>query len=442
MSEPDRPGTTMAGAARVAITPPLGIILSGFPVPDRRAEEIHDDLYASALVLGEGAARVALVSLDLTAIDAKTAARTRILIRERIGIEPDRIMLWATHTHSAPAVPVGPLFDEGVLNRLDEHYVEQLPASIARVVEAAANRAARASVGFALGCVDPPVGRNRRHNDGPFDPELPLLVVADMDGRPRAAIVSHSCHPTVLHAHSPAVTGDLAWGVREELADRLGEDTVLLYATGAAGDQSTRRSRRGTTFDEARRLGGLVADATAAGIEIARLADDPSRLRACTAPVTLPLRQLPDRATAERSFREAEAALEAAQADGTDRAAIRTAEVNLLGARHTARYAAIQEANPYPATATVEIQAIAIGDVHVLGLPVELFLELGQQIRARAPRPTLLVCYANDLAGYVVTPAAADEGGYEPNVTLLAPEAAEILVDSAVELLHRLDASG
>jgi hypothetical protein len=40
----------------------------------------------------------------------------------------------------------------------------------------------------------------------------------------------------------------------------------------------------------------------------------------------------------------------------------------------------------------------------------------------------------------VVTPSAAAEGGYEPNVTLLAPEAARLLVDAAVELLIALEA--
>ena len=53
-----------AGAAQVGVTPPLGIHLAGsFEV--RPAEDVHDPLYAKAVVLSDGDTHLALVLLDL-----------------------------------------------------------------------------------------------------------------------------------------------------------------------------------------------------------------------------------------------------------------------------------------------------------------------------------------------------------------------------------------
>src|SRR6218665_1793066 len=50
-----------AGAARADITPPLG---SDMPAWARKADGVHDPLYARALVLDDGTERIAIVSLD------------------------------------------------------------------------------------------------------------------------------------------------------------------------------------------------------------------------------------------------------------------------------------------------------------------------------------------------------------------------------------------
>ena len=44
-----------------------------------------------------------------------------------------------------------------------------------------------------------------------------------------------------------------------------------------------------------------------------------------------------------------------------------------------------------------------------------------------------MACYANDYIGYVIPPAAYDEGGYEAGITFCTPEAEGMFVDAAVE---------
>ncbi len=49
-----------------------------------------------------------------------------------------------------------------------------------------------------------------------------------------------------------------------------------------------------------------------------------------------------------------------------------------------------------------------------------------------------VACYANHYIGYVVPPGAYDDGGYEPGVTLLSPEAEGISKREALALLQEV----
>lgn len=91
-------------------------------------------------------------------------------------------------------------------------------------------------------------------------------------------------------------------------------------------------------------------------------------------------------------------------------------------------------------TKTTEVQALAIGDeLAIVGLPGEIFAELGLSLRERSPfRHTLVLGLANEAIGYVPTRRAYDEGGYEPTSSRLQPGAGEQLVDEALTLLTSL----
>lgn len=91
-------------------------------------------------------------------------------------------------------------------------------------------------------------------------------------------------------------------------------------------------------------------------------------------------------------------------------------------------------------THATEVQALAIGDdLSIVGLPGEIFAELGLSLRERSPfRHTLVLGLANEAIGYVPTRRAYDEGGYEPAASRLEPGGGERLVDEALALLTGL----
>ena len=76
----------------------------------------------------------------------------------------------------------------------------------------------------------------------------------------------------------------------------------------------------------------------------------------------------------------------------------------------------------------------------MLGLPGEVLIEVGLQIKEKAGLENLVVVtIANDSIGYVCHDKAYDEGGYEPvSGTNLARGAGEKLVEEALDLLDGL----
>jgi hypothetical protein len=92
--------------------------------------------------------------------------------------------------------------------------------------------------------------------------------------------------------------------------------------------------------------------------------------------------------------------------------------------------------------ATLEIQALRLGPVALVGVPNEVFTELGQAIQVRSPYAhTLVVELANGCEGYLPTPRAFAEGGYETMLarsSKLVPEAGAQVVEKALEVLGEL----
>jgi hypothetical protein len=84
-----------------------------------------------------------------------------------------------------------------------------------------------------------------------------------------------------------------------------------------------------------------------------------------------------------------------------------------------------------------EVQLVTLGPLRLLGLPGEVFTEIGLDLRVAAGRgPLLLAGYANDDVRYVMTDDAYVHGEYETVGTPLAVGSADALRDAATALLR------
>src|SRR6267378_3401272 len=96
-------GKLLAGVARIKLEPPLGLAMAGYGNRVGRAAGVHDDLAAQALVLSDGASKVAIAGVDVLAIGQRIADYIRERVAAKSDIDADAIMICATHTHSGPA---------------------------------------------------------------------------------------------------------------------------------------------------------------------------------------------------------------------------------------------------------------------------------------------------------------------------------------------------
>jgi len=336
--------------------------------------------------------------------------------------------------------PIATSGDENV-PAADPHVVRFIEDRIIECAIRAANDPKPAEAGLVVADATG-VGTNRRDPDGTRDLDVPVLVVRDAAShKPIAAMLVCCMHPTVLHEDSTLISGDFPAMARQQLQrGTFGDDSVVLYHTGPAGNQSPRHVTRANTFAEAERLGGILADAVATMIPAIVYAPN-VHLGIRKLEVCLPLRSFPSEADARAKLERAAERLADLRASGAPRTAIRTAEVDWFGAEETltlARAAADGTLNhAADASMPAEIQIVSIGDWNFVAWPGEMFVEFGLAVKRQRPS-TFVISYANgELQGYLVTKEAAEEGGYESqNAIFRSPESGELLVAKTLELLR------
>jgi len=407
-------GAFKGGTAKVDITPPIGAWLSGYGSRKKPSEGILDPLYAKALVLGDGREKIAIVSADLLWVPLEMTNEIRQKVQEKIGIPQENIMICGTHTHFAPKIDrIAKTWPDAAVAEIDESYVQILKKKIFDSIMLADADSKQVSLGVGKGEMTEIVYNRRTKKPdgtvamtfnlpaasedltfGPVDPELCVLRVEDSDGALVAAVVNYACHPVsgdpmrdkffYISADYPAYTARVI---------EQAEGGNCIFLLGTAGNiNPVRLNRTHPRMQTGKALGGAVLR----HIQFTQPCGDVS-ISALKQPVRLPIKKdLPP----ERKI-----------SIGKD-----------------------------AQTQDTEIQVLRIGDVYIVGLPGEVLVEIGLEIKAKAGIENLfVVSIANDAVGYVCQRAAYKEGGYEPGSgTNLAPGAGEIITERALELIEQI----
>ena len=118
-----------AGACAVDIAPAKLPVLVNGGFLQSQAAGIKDPIRAKCLVLDDGTTRLAFVVVDTCMMPRELIDQAKALAQEKTGLRGDRILVSATHTHSAPAAM-------GALGcPADDTYVKILPGKIAQSIE-------------------------------------------------------------------------------------------------------------------------------------------------------------------------------------------------------------------------------------------------------------------------------------------------------------------
>lgn len=435
------PGSLIAGAQRVVITPPVGVDLCGFGGRKGPSAGVHDDLRACALYLSGGELEILIITADLIGLHHEEVAEVRAGIRERTGIDPAGVMVSCSHTHSGPATHC-----LRCLGKQDEEYLAELKLKLVGLAQFAKSSAQPAQAGAARQPVS--VGINRREargseivlgvNEGGLTaPYVDALYVDDVEGNPIARLFCHAAHAVTLGGDNLLISGDWPGYAQRELERCCGGDCVALFMQGCCGNINSHP--RGT-FDIAQSQGRTVASAVLQADSRAPRDKAPA-LGAVSEVMGLPLMDPPPLEEAERIHSDALAQAQAAQGSGNPRT-----EMMYEGlVQWAAGVLALAKAGPAKRELPYEIQALRVGDLGILGLPGEVFVEYALNIDKASPLPlTAVAAYTNGNIGYVPTAAAYAEGGYEVEsaicyygTTMQTPESEELILRQAERLAQQ-----
>lgn len=431
-----------AGFSKVSISPAIGAPLAGFAARQGVSQGIHDELFARALILKNGETIVALISVDLLALSGDFIKRVRAGIQRETGISSEAITIASTHTHAGP-VTITTFFNPE--ESVDGAYMDSLASWIEQAVTTALENRFAARVGVGAGRVAG-VGVNRRSPDQrPVDEEVGILKIDDDRGRTRAVFLNYSCHPTVLGPDNLLITGDFPSFAIEQIEQTLGSDGFAMFANGTQGNISMGHSSElsaigivtpGRTFQRAAELGHLLADATLEALP--NIATDGSpALAATTMPVNLPLKDYPTLEETFRALAEADERLTTLEREGASAEEVMPAKTQRLYASITNFYA--REAQGLPnGHLPIELQAVRIGNAVFVAVPAEVFVEIGLTVKRQARHKVFILGIANGYIGYLPTKEAYEVGGYEVVSSKCRPEAADVLIESVVNLSNNL----
>jgi len=447
----------LAGASTVNITPPLAY-------PHYRGESIgvHDSLYAKALVIKQGENTVAIVICDLLWIERSLSSSVRLQISEKTGIPYSNIIIAGTHTHTGPAYhpnmleltgTLRPPFDEDKSSDVRDSYLNTLSVKIAKSVilanKSVGNVQIETGVGLANGIsfnrrfimkdgkvvFNPGVGNiDAILPAGPVDPQVGIVMLRKIsDNSPIAVLSNFGVHADTFGG--ARFSADYPGFLAQALSSAIGGGCISIFATGPCGDLNhvnvqSKDKKRLSTKD----IGEHLSDVIVKEIPSLKQIGNPF-LSIRSQFVYAPLQEYTD---SELIWANDESAKplhkESAFLERRRRLKIRSLE----RLRRTEAIAPTVERERWKLP--LEVQVIGIGkDLAIVGLPGEVFVELGLAIKKASPfKTTLVIELTNSHIAYVPTRKAFSEGSYETINSRLAPGGGEMMVEAAINLLNEI----
>lgn len=456
----------MAGSAMIDLTPPLGTHLAGSEAGMHRpAKVINDPLFVKALVLESGGKKICILSMDLLIVTQEWTDRIRQAASLRYGFQADAVMVHVVQNHSAPTLG-HMMFDKDFPNLPAEieylrggetvYYeyacekaIEAIGAALKDMKpvrlafgsavrdDLASNRRAVTKDGKVVmpGLWEPPLGPTYiKYMEGPMDPEVAVVCLREKEGAGSSMILHYTCHPVnVFCTKSYTISGDWPGAWSAAMRKRAGRKCVPLVLNGCCGNINPWSPfRPGFKMDHVRMGNELAATSRLIlqGMQFADVGKLDLRVRR----IRIPLKK-PDRKRVAWARKILEAHPEPLWSKGVKKGidpewfrAASIISVELM--RRRSQYL------------KYEIQVARIGDVAIVGLPGEPFVEGQLAIKIGSPAKCTIVAHAmTHYVGYIPTHEAFPHGGHEVDFSYWAkldPCALDMVVKNTLEMLAEI----
>lgn len=432
----------------IDITPPAGIEFCGNIREDNTARGTHDPLYCNVILLESGGIRTLMMAFDWLGMDKEDATRLRRLAGQAAGVEVDRVIVSATHTHSGPHIITQFGFsdrtpeEETYLRQVFEKIVcrvRDLPAVLEDVTLWRGGKKIKTlSFNRRLRMADGSLAMNWMPVDpddvigttGPIDPSMMVIGIRRTNGSFMSIMVNFTLHAAILVGQDWLWSADYIYYLRKTLWEAFPAKPVIHFTNGAEGDVNHlnyKDPHQLEGFDEAERIGAAVGRGVLKALEDITVM--PDRLECVTASVMLNRRTIPDGLLrwAKLKWERCGGKIPSLHHGIPDEFYAR--EI-LVMAGFTDREHAI------PMT------AMLLGDVAAVTLPGEIFCRIGLDIKEASPfEHTITFGLSQDYCGYIPDRKAFLEGGYEPRTgsgSRYAEDSCDRIEAAAKSLLARL----
>lgn len=451
------------GFARANITPMMGIGIVGYFVP-RFAEGVLDELYVNALALGAGDEKAVVLTLDNCGISRDVAMDFAASVSKAAGIPEEAVILHCTHTHTAPPLidPAMPEALNGDFTSVDPQkekaYYEFVRSRLCDAAQFALADLKPARMGYGVGQA-PNIAFVRRFrmkdgsvqtNPGVDNPNIDHPI-GDVDERVNVlrfdresdsiVLVNFGDHPDVVGGN--LISGD--WpALTRDVVEKVLDNTKCIVFNGVQGDVNhvNVHPRGGYLngmfhdFDDVSRgyshaqyMARVVTGGVLQAFDKVKFVDVDSisfLRRTIEVPSNMP--------TAEELV-DAEK-IHALHEAGRD------AELPYSGMMLTTKVAEagrMVKLQNGPESFPMELSALAIGPVALIGIPGEPFTGIGRGLKlAEGWDLVLPCCLTNGNEGYFPMQEAYDEGGYESQSSFFKAGVAEFLIEEGTKVLNDL----
>lgn len=421
---------------------------------------VHDELYARCLALDNGETTLIFVVCDSCMIPRSMFDEAKRIVHEATGVPLENMLLSTTHTHSATAADWCHL--TGIPNSEYQRFVTRRMADGMR---RALNNLEPARIGWGVG-LEPRHVFNRRwfvketaqmtnplHGGkdlvrmnptpgskdlirpaGPVDPEVGVLSVLAVNGRPIAVLANYALH-YIGGMAAGEISADYFGAFAENLKNRLCGATqdpgfVAIMSNGTSGDVNN------INFFQS------PPPRRAPYEQIQVVANDLARV---TEQV---VRSIQYRDWVPLAVKQTELSL--AVRKGSNAEVVRARET-VARFKHAPAVGGFPpdwreretiDLSTYPDRVSMILQAVQVGDLGITAAPCEIFAEIGLELKAKNPfRPSFTICLANGYNGYLPTAQQHEWGGYETwraKSSYLEVNAAGKITASLLELLSQL----
>ncbi len=448
----------LAGFAEIEFTPASGNRPGGF-TPTYAEGKDENGLFSNVAAFTSGDESVILISMDVLSFHAEYCNAMRKRINEATGVPEKNILIAAIHTHSSTSVEY-----QLWLCPPDVELTDKIADKTVEAAIAAWNNRTEAKLGvgqtfnnkynfcrdFYLtnGDLAMNPGYDRADIVAPAsDPDhsVNVMRVDGADGSIKAFIVNYANHPCChenRQEYKRVFSADFPGYLRSALKKKYGEDVKVLFFTGAAGDVNCIDYMYGTTKRFSKGSNEFVPELSERKEIGEALADDVEELNPrIFAIYDEPVIQA--KSELHAAVRRKKTPEMIAWAKESEEMA-KTQEISTRRKAFLTEYLYDDDSNT-PDTVDLEIHTIQIGPWAIVGLPGEIFTEIGKRIKANSPYPfTLIFELANGTNGYISPDYVQDTTVYEAKFSkynsFTGKGTADLLVNESTRMLRELKA--